>query len=591
MCGIFGYSGLDNATNEVIEGLKRLEYRGYDSFGIATIVNNSINIYKKVGAIADSNINLNIQSNIAIGHTRWATHGGVVEKNSHPHYSSNKDFVLAQNGIVENYQDLKSSLKTKSYKFITETDTEVIVRLIEEKQKEENDLLQGVRKAFLELKGRNTIILLDKNKNRIIAVKNGSPLVVGIGKDEYYFASDTLSFANKTNKVIILQDFEMVEYLKDSGQLKIFNVKTEKEIKHKIETLNQKNIEISKEGYNHFMLKEIVEQKETIKNAIQYSKNDLKEFINQIKKSRTIYLTGAGTAYFAASQIAYLLRTIAKVNAIEIKSYEIDAYKNIFTNQDLLIAISQSGETADTLEAVKIAQKTNLKIASLVNMLGSTLTRISEFQFFTRSGPEICVASTKAFTAQCAWGYLVAKTIVNEHESAKKNIEKFSTNLNNYFSKKTFTYFRKLVKDFVGIEHFFVLGKGQNFNIALEGSLKIKEITYKHFEGFAAGELKHGVIALIEKNTPVFVIISKDSDKEYMIGAAAEVKSRGAKVYGLSDEENDLFTKQIIKPKANKEIDFLAQVLPFQLISYFLGVELGNSPDKPRNLAKSVTVK
>lgn len=594
MCGIFGYVGTKSAGKTIVEGLKRLEYRGYDSWGIAVVVDNTkgekgIEVVKRVGAIGDlSEVSDLPESHIGVGHTRWATHGGVNFVNAHPHYASDNSFVLAQNGIVENYQELKRELIKIGYKFTSETDTEVIVHLVEEKLKITKKFREAVRQAFLDLKGRNTIIALSTVDERIVAVRNGSPLVIGVGDDEYFFASDTLSFLNRTNKAIFINDMEMVEY-KDK-QLKLSEVKSGKELKMKVRELDETQTEINKDGFDHYMIKEIVEQQHTIKEATSYSEEELKPLVDAIKKSTTVYTVGAGTANFAAGQTAFFLRKIANVKAIELKSYEIDSYKDLFTKDDLVIAFSQSGETADTVEALEFAKEKGAKIASVVNMVGSTTSRISDYPYFCRSGPEICVASTKAFTAKQAWGLLLAGSLAGKHDEYQKKIHKAADKLKEYFTPELFKKIEDLSTQLMEKEHFFVLGRGQNYYIALEAALKVKEITYKHFEGFAGGELKHGVIALIDKGTPVFVIASNDADYENMLSATAEVKARGAWVIGVGQQDNELYDNYIETIETGG-IDSLTNVIPFQLISYYLALKLGNNPDKPRNLAKSVTVK
>jgi glucosamine--fructose-6-phosphate aminotransferase (isomerizing) len=590
MCGIFGYVGSDDAVLRIYSGLKRLEYRGYDSYGIATLKNHSIEIFKKVGPI-DSDVLSKDDlkgSQIGIGHTRWATHGGVTEANAHPHFSSDKKFVLAQNGIVENYQDLKRELTQKGYKFFSQTDTEVIVRLIEEKLKNTESFRDSVMLAFKELKGRNTIIILDCTNQSIIAVRNGSPLVVGIGKSETFIASDTLSFADRTDKIVVLENNQMIEYKKN--RIKLFDIISNKEIPITETKLDHADVVVDKEGFEHFMIKEIVEQKFAIREAVQYTLDDLIPLLEKIKSSNRVYTVGAGTAGFAAAQIAYMLRMYGNVNAVELKAYEMESYQNLFTKNDLIIAVSQSGETADTIEAIEYAKAKEAKVASIVNMLGSTITRMSDYPFFSRSGPEICVASTKAFTAQIAWGILISLSLRGKYSEATESVYNLSKKLENYFSVELFNSIKEIVEVLRNKEHFFVLGKGQNYVVALEGALKIKEITYKHFEGFPAGELKHGVIALIEDGTPVFGIVSEDEDKADMLSALAEVKARGAMTIGIAKENNELFD-HFIKTENAGIADPIANVIPFQLISYFLALELGNSPDKPRNLAKSVTVK
>jgi len=589
MCGIFGYVGKRDAGKTIIEGLKRLEYRGYDSWGVAVVKKGEIDVVKQIGAIGDfKSLEKLPKSNIGIGHTRWATHGGVTNLNAHPHSASDKSFVVAQNGIVENYQDLKNILQDLGHAFNSQTDTEVIVRLIEEKFKYEHNLFEAVRKAFLDLEGRNTIIVLTTEGNHIIAVRNGSPLVIGMGKDEVFFASDTLSFADKTNKVIYINNLEMVEYIE--GRVFLTNVKTGKKLNYQLATLDNKVGNITKDGFAHFMIKEIVEQKYTIKEATRYSEKELQPLLQAIKNAKNLYIIGAGTASFSAGQIAFFFRKIAHIHAIELKSYEIESFKELFSRDDVMLAISQSGETADTIDAIDCAKKKGVKIACLVNMLGSTITRISDFQYFSSSGPEVCVASTKAFTAQIAWGFLLAMSLINKYKEAKYIISILSKKLDKYFSDELYEQIKKLVRKIKNQEHFFVLGKGQNYYISLEGALKVKEITYKHFEGFAAGELKHGVIALIDKSTPVFAIVSDDENKKDMLSAVAQVKARGAFTIGIGKEKDVLFD-EFISTLDGGLADSIINVIPFQLISYFLGVELGNNPDRPRNLAKSVTVK
>ncbi len=588
MCGIFGYAGSSKAPNTILSGLKRLEYRGYDSWGIAAFDNGDISVEKNIGHIPDKLEILNhSKSVIGIGHTRWATHGGVTTNNAHPHFATDNSFVLAQNGIVENYQELRDLLLKNGYEFTTQTDTEIIVKLIELERKETPDLVEATRSAFLKLTGRNTIILLTQSGD-IIAIRNGSPLVVGIGKEEVFFASDTLSFADKTKNVVLVDNYQMVTY--QNKKLGLFDVKTGKELKVKTVDLEHSAVNIDTEGFDHFMIKEIVEQKDTIKSAIQYTQEELEEIISEIKSAKNVYLMGAGTAFYAAMQIAYFLRKYSGIDAKELRVYEVGSYKELFGKDDLVIGISQSGETADTIEALEFAKKKGAKIASLVNMLGSTVTKMSDYQFLTRSGPEICVASTKAFTAQISWGLLLSQALIGKYDEGKKAVMDLSKKLTEYFNDEKFEEIKKLADILESNEHFFVLGKGQNYSIALEGALKVKEITYKHFEGFAAGELKHGVIALVEEGTPVFVIVSEDEDRDDLYSAAAQVKARGAMVIGIGKKSNELFDHFIQTPEGGIA-DSISNVIPFQLLSYFLAVKLGRNPDKPRNLAKSVTVK
>lgn len=590
MCGIFGYTGDKDAEKVITEGLKRLEYRGYDSWGVAVKRDDKIQIKKQVGEIGEvEEIKQLPEAFIGIGHTRWATHGGVTENNAHPHFSTDFSFVVAQNGIVENYQELKAMLEREGFKFVTQTDTEVIVRLIELKLREAKELKEAVRRAFLDLGGRNTIIVLEKQSDHIIAVRNGSPLVIGVGHGEVFLASDILSFAHHTDKVVFLDDLQMVE-VKDR-EVELYNVKTGVSIEYEVQEVEPGEVNIDKEGYEHFMLKEIVEQQYTIKEAVNYTEEELSKLVEVIKSANRVYTVGAGTAGFAAGQIAYFLRKIAGIDAVELKSYEMDSFAGLITSEDLVIAVSQSGETADTIEALEYAQKNGAKLASIVNMMGSTITRMSDYKFYSRSGPEICVASTKAFTAQVSWGYLVASTVADNFDSAQASIKEATIKLSEYFTDEFFEQIKSLADRIKDRDHFFVLGRGMNYYVSLEGALKVKEITYKHFEGFAAGELKHGVIALVEDGTPVFCVVSNDDAKNDMVSAAAEVNARGAFTIGVGPVESDFFDEHLEVPEAKGDMQSVLNVLPFQLFSYFLGLVLGNSIDKPRNLAKSVTVK
>lgn len=590
MCGIFGYIGNSNAPEIIHEGLKRLEYRGYDSWGISIINKDRIETIKDIGYIPQK-IEKSLKSTIGIGHTRWATHGGVTITNAHPHISSDKRFVIAQNGIVENYEPLKNNLSKKGYVFNTQVDTEVILKLIEDNLKKNNDIKDAFIKAFKKLEGRNTVILLDSETKKIYAIRNGSPLILGVSKDNIYLASDPLAFNYLTKSIVEINNGELVEIVK--GEFHIYDIYKEKEIKRKPKVEKLLNIDIDKGKYDHYMLKEIVQQQFTILKATSYSIKDLKPLIEKIKNSKNIYTIGAGTAGYAGDQVSYYLRKIAKRNSVNIRSYETESYVDIVGKDDVVIAFSQSGETADTLEAVETFKKNKAYICSVINMPGSTLSRVSDIFFMSNAGSEICVASTKVFTSQISFGYLLAKSLINEYSEAKKELSLLSENLASFFNEKTFNKVKEISKLLKNKEHFFILGKGQNYHIAQEGALKIKEISYKHFEGFAAGELKHGVIALIEKGIPVISIISDDTNYKDIISSTYEVKARGALTIGVGDKK---FAKEnsfdyFIPVAQSNELKAIANVIPFQLISYYLALELGNSIDKPRNLAKSVTVK
>ncbi|MDP3733550.1 MAG: isomerizing glutamine--fructose-6-phosphate transaminase, partial [Candidatus Daviesbacteria bacterium] len=467
MCGIFGYIGSKNASQVILEGLKRLEYRGYDSWGIA-VVADEIRLNKKVGAIGDMLPTSSFQlptSSIGIGHTRWATHGGVTEINAHPHFSSDKSFCLAQNGIVENYQKLKDVLLKKGYKFKTETDTEVIVRLIEDKLKKTKDLKEATRQAFLDLEGRNTIIVLTKT-NQIIAARNGSPLVIGTNNKEVFFSSDTLSFAPHVDKVIVVENGQMVYW---NGKLHLIDIKSNKDLPIRPEKIDFESSKVDKEGYDHFMLKEIHESSYAINQIISHDERIYKDFVEAIKKAEDVYTIGSGTAGIAASQIAFYFRVFGKIRAQSVIGADIYEYYDLLTKKDLMIAPSQSGETADVLEVLEIAKKKRVKIASLVNMPGSTMSRISRFAFSMRAGPEICVMSTKVFTSQIAWGYFISKIAEGKTEEGRRNLKVLSEQIDNYLNTgKSHEEIKKLAKILAKSKDIFLLGKYQNFNIIKE---------------------------------------------------------------------------------------------------------------------------
>ncbi len=591
MCGIFGYIGQDSAPSIIHKGLKRLEYRGYDSWGISIIDKDKIRTIKDVGHLPEEIAQKKLFSTIGIGHTRWATHGGITVTNAHPHFSKDRSFVIAQNGIVENYLELKEELESKEYEFETNVDTEVIVKLVEEGIKKGINLRNSLISAFKQLEGRNTVIVLDLKDKRILAIRNGSPLILGIKKDEIFLASDPLAFNQFTTEIVEVNNGELIEI--EKGKFKIFDIDNNKYIDRESKIEKLLDIDIDKGKYAHYMLKEIVQQQHTILKATEYTEKELKPLIKQLNNAENIYTIGAGTAGFSADQIAYYLRKISKKSAISIKSYETESYLDLITSKDVVIVLSQSGETADTLEAIELFKEKGAYIASVINMPGSTLSRISDIFFMSKAGSEICVASTKVFTSQISFGYLISKTLIGEFNEAKKELSSLSSNLESYFTKERFKDIENIANKLVNKEHFFILGKGQNFHIAQEGALKIKEISYKHFEGFAAGELKHGVIALIEKGSPVISIISNDMNRKDMISATYEVKARGALTIGIGDMdfENEKCFDYFIDVAKTEELKAISNVIPFQLISYFLAKALGNNIDKPRNLAKSVTVK
>lgn len=617
MCGIFGYiSKQTNATQVVLDGLKRLDYRGYDSWGIAArIETGELKIEKCVGEIGEINNSQlsTLNSQCAIGHTRWATNGAVTKKNAHPHYASDKSFVLAQNGIVENAEELKTQLQKKGYTFISETDTEVIVRLIEDKLKQTPDMQTAIRAAFLDLDGRNTIIVLTQAGD-VFAARNGSPLVIGVDtkKSAIYFSSDTLSFAKHATKFLIIENGQMVhvnsviasksEAIPQSTQpneiatllpslaMTVSDIASGKPLSYKLEKMTITNHVIDKAGFDHYMLKEIYDSPQVIRALLKQDTKKYAALAKAIKKAHRVYTIGSGTAGIAAAQMAYYLRCFAKVPAVSLIGADAKEYYDLFTPNDLIIAPSQSGETADVLEVLEIAQKKGVKIASLVNMQGSMMTRMSDFPFMADAGAEICVMSTKVFTAQIVWGYLVAQTVSGQADAARIQLKKLAASMQDYLNdKKNHTALKKLAKHLAKKKDIFLLGKSQNLQIVNEGMVKLIEGSYKHAHAIPAGDLKHYAITLMEKGVPVIVLLSEDDSKAEVLNAVREISARGAEVIGLSKSDEG-FDYHISVPDTG-ETSALLKIIPLQLLAYYLALELGNNIDKPRNIAKSVTVK
>jgi len=596
MCGIFGYVGTTrDASEAVLEGLKRLDYRGYDSWGVAVLNGNGIEVSKKVGVV--STAPLSIHGNIGIGHTRWATHGAVTENNAHPHYAADKSFVLAHNGIAENTEELKARLEKKGHKFHTQTDTETIVRLVEEKQKKIKKLSEAVRAAFKDLKGRNTIIVLTKD-GEVIAARDGSPLVLGT-KDgsELYFSSDVLSFGTHVSNVLVMENGQMVSFdnnvrlRKSNIEPVVVNIATGKRTRPKFEKNAIVGSEVDKGKYDHYMLKEIHEAPLVIRQVLKEPDANYRKLATAIKKARTVYTIGSGTAGAAAAQIAFYLRIYGKIGAIALIGAEASDYYSLIGKGDLLIAPSQSGETADVLEVLELAKKRGAKIASHVNMLGSMMTRMSDFKFMAQAGPEICVMSTKIFVSQITWGYLVAKAVSGKLAEGKKNLKSLANIIEKQLKDDLWmSDIHKLATKLAKKEDLYLLGKGQNLQIIKEGMVKIIEGSYVHAHGIPAGDLKHYAITLVEDGTPVIAVVSNDELKSGVLNAIHEVKARGAKVVGISPENAEQFSDWLKVPDS-KETSAIMNVIPLQLLAYYMALARGNNIDKPRNIAKSVTVK
>lgn len=589
MCGIFGIINDKNnqAAETVLEGLKKLEYRGYDSWGISIIDHDQqqIKVDKHIGKIGEAKTNLPA-GRIALGHTRWATHGGVTDNNAHPHLDCTKKIAVIHNGIVENYQEIKEELIKKGHQFISETDTEVIAHLIEEKNKFKK-INEAVFETFKILRGSNAIAVLDYDSETIIACRNGSPLVVGMGKDQYFLASDVPAFLKETNKVYFLNDGEAV-VLNNKGVI-LFDIETEKKKTLNPQILDWKLEDSEKNGFPHFLLKEIYEQIKTIPKTTSINEKEINKLAEKIKSGYKIILTGCGSASYCALATKYFFANQG-IEAQAIPSYEFIPFSKFIDNKTLVFAISQSGETADTLIAVKEAKKRGAEIVAVVNARGSTLERLANTVLSVGAGPEIAVVSTKAFTSQLATLYLLTTAVADKYSEGKNKIAGLGQILENFLNPVLINRLIDTAKNLMNEEHIYLVGKHINYPATLEFALKIKETSYLHAEPFAAGELKHGVITLIQKGTPCFVLASNDEIKDEVLSSASEIKARGGLIVGVAPFESNEFDVLIKTPDLG-DLTIFANIIVGQLLGYYLGVGRGTDPDKPRNLAKSVTVK
>jgi len=586
MCGICGYVGNKNIARDVVfEGLKTLEYRGYDSWGIAVKKGNKFEYIKRIGKIGQANPKLS-KSNLGIGHTRWATHGGVTITNAHPHLDCDKKIALVHNGIVENYEEIKKELLKKKHIFKSETDTEVIVHLIEENLKKQN-FKDSVKNAFKRLKGLNAIVVAEITSSQIVAVKNGTPLVVGYKDENFFIASDISGIIEHTNKIIFIEDNQLITLNK---KIQIFDMKNNKKIQPKVIKINWKIKQEKKGKFKHFLLKEIYEQPMIIKDIAFSFEQNSKKLANLIKKSEGVFLLGCGSAAYTCLAGTYLFSSISKIHLNFTIGSEFKYLEDYITSKTLIIPISQSGETIDILDSVKKAKNKKAKIATITNVLGSTLYRMSHYNFLLNAGPEKAVLATKSFTAMLSQLFYTAYSISGLTNEAKKKLIYASKNIEEILKTKYIKKIMNFAKKIKNNKHIYIIGRGLSYSIALETALKIKEASYIHAEGFAGGELKHGPIALIEKDTPVIVIISNDETKDETLSNAQEIKARGGQLIGIGSVKHNVFDI-FFETKDLGYATMLPQIVISQLLAYYLTIFKGYDPDKPRNLAKSVTVK
>ncbi len=589
MCGIFGYIGKKNtAADIVLEGLKKLEYRGYDSWGVAVSQNNQIVIKKKVGKIGDATVKELPASSFGLGHTRWATHGGVTDENAHPHKDCTGTLAVIHNGIIENYLELKKELQKKNHTFLSETDTEVIAHLVEEYLKK-NTLEEAVRLAFNSLLGRNAIVIFSAKENKLVAAKNGSPIILGKDNNTVFLASDASALLPYTRDVVFLSDGNLAILARNT--IEIRELATGNTKKAEFIHLDWEIEQAEKGLYPHFLLKEIMEQGETLETAVTQPEEKIKEFTNAIQSSYGTYFVGCGTGGHACRAASYIFSIIAKRHINFSVGSEFAYVEHFLTDKSLLVAVSQSGETADILEAVAAARRHGSRVASLVNVIGSTLARESDLFLPLRVGPEKSVLSTKAFTGKLALFYLLAYTIVGKYEEGKKQLLKTAKAITILVHEESFHNTLKALADRIyQNQDIYIIGRGVSFPSALEAAHKIKEASYIHAEGFAGGEPKHCEISLISKNTPCIVFVPNDETRPAILSNAMEFKSRGGMIIGISPKNEEVFDEWIRIPDVGVTTSII-QVIPAQLLAYYLALRRGNDPDMPRNLAKSVTVK
>ncbi|MFC2013596.1 glutamine--fructose-6-phosphate transaminase (isomerizing) [Chloroflexota bacterium] len=591
MCGVVGFIGDREAAPILLNALRKLEYRGYDSAGLATVDNSSILLKKDIGKLAEveQKYHLNeLPGKVGIGHVRWATHGNVTPANAHPHLDCKHEIAIVHNGIIENYRELRHCLEPR-HKFISDTDTEVISHLIEEHMKDCASLEEAVFRMSKELDGSYALIAISaREPQKIVATRKDSPLVIGTGEEGNFIASDTLSFLEETNQAIFVECGETVILTKD--KVSLFDSE-HREINREPTDIDWKWDQATKQGYDFFMMKEILEQPQAIRRALMQDKYLIMEMALDILRARQVVLTGCGTSRYAALIGRYVFSKLGGKFSDVVMASEFHYFSDSVDKDTTVITISQSGETADVIHGVKKARENGATIFSLVNVLGSSLARMSDKVLYLNCGPEIGVPATKSFISQLVIFYLLAFAMANKLDEGIEKIRAVSSAVEGIFrdNGKKLTELAHRLKE---KSDFYYIARGINFAIAGEGALKLKEVAYVHAEGMPAGELKHGTLALIEEGTPVIAICPRDYTFHETLSNIAETKARGALSIGVSDQREEVFFDEWIKIPAVEEVFYpLVSVVPLQLLAYHLAVAKGLDPDKPRNLAKSVTVK
>lgn len=593
MCGIFGYVGSkSNAAEIVLNGLKRLEYRGYDSWGVGAVPldEKTIIVKKKAGRIGNANVNDLPKSTLAFGHTRWATHGGVTDVNAHPHLDCSGTIALIHNGIFENYEEIKKNLTARGHHFRSETDTEVAVHLIEEYSKSMS-FTKAVQKAFNDMKGLNAIIVLDIKDHTLIAARNGSPLVIGFGPSadgENFLASDAAALLPHTKQVHYLED-EHMAIIGERGVM-LLNAKTGEHLQPIKQMLTWDVRDAEKGNYPYYMLKEIYQQPGVVADIASQSAGYAQKMAGIIRVSRGAYLIGCGTASYAAIAGEYLFSKIAKRHVNVAIGSEFGYHLDFLNRDSLVVAISQSGETMDILESVKKAKHKGAKIMALVNVLGSTLYREADYKILIAAGPEKGVASTKAFIGMLSHLILMAYAVAGKTRDGVAVLSRAVLSMKKVLSAQSLKRIKTLASNLKKVGHIYVIGRGMSYPTALETALKIKEISYIHAEGLAAGELKHGPLALVTKGTPCIAFLPNDETYGANLAGSMEMKARGGYIIGISHTPHEVFDYFLPVADAG-EATIMPNVVAAQLLAYELTIARKLDPDMPRNLAKSVTVK
>ena len=586
MCSIIGYSGKEIAAPILVKGLKRMEYRGYDSVGVATESENQIKLKKGIGKVNEVNSKIQLDTlpgNVGIGHTRWATHGKVTDFNAHPHSSNSGKIAIVHNGIVENFEELKKQLEDEGYEFKSETDSEIIANLIQKNYELTKNVKETILKTVSEIKGHYAFVVMFEN-GQLAAARFHEPLIIGVGKDNVFLSSDVLGFVEYTDNAIYMKSKNFVILNKKEFEIFDFDGKN---TEYEITKVSKEFGDAYKGDYAHFTLKEIYEQPDVILKAGEKTAGEIEKSIDLIRHAKNIYITGSGTSYNSSLIAKQILSKYAKIKSEPIISSELQFSPDIVEEGSVLIAISQSGESADVLEAVRIAKKANCKIIAIVNLLTSSLARKADVVIGMNCGPEIGVAATKSFTAQLVILYKMVQKLSNDNITI--NFEKFSESILKILENPI--KIQEIAKKLKDVSDIYILGRGINFPIAIESALKLKELTYIHAEGIAGGELKHGPLALMDSDVFVIIINPNDSTYSDTLTSAREIKARGAKIIGVSDIESDVYDHWIEIPKIDEVLYPISEIVPIQLLSYYAALAKETDPDYPRNLAKSVTVK